>query len=76
LDAKVEKLRNWIQEKSVALFGLMVQVKIDQPEVPTAGQIGVEEKNPLNKQATSESEAKTRRKPIQNKFQPRNEALI
>ena len=74
LNAKVEKLREWIQEKSVALFGIKVQVKIDQPEVPTAGQIGVEGKNGINKHATGESEAKTRRKPIQNTFQPRNEA--
>jgi hypothetical protein len=34
LDAKVGKLRDWIQEKSVALFGLKVQVKIDKPPVP------------------------------------------
>ena len=60
LDAKVEKLRDWIQVKSVALFGLKVQVKIDQPETPTAGQIGAEEKNRLNKHVTSESKAKDR----------------
>lgn len=74
LDAKVQKLRDWIQEKSVALFGLTVQAKIDQPKVPTSGQIGVEEKNRLNKHTTSESEVKIRRKAIQNKIQPRNEA--
>ncbi len=34
LNQKVEKLRNWIQKKSVALFGLKVQVKIDEPELP------------------------------------------
>ena len=33
LDQKVEKLRNWIQKKSVALFALKVQVKIDKPKV-------------------------------------------
>ena len=33
LDAKVGKLRDWVQEKSVALFGLKVQVKIDKPKV-------------------------------------------
>ena len=34
LDTKVRNLRDWIQEKSVALFGLKVQVKIDKPPVP------------------------------------------
>jgi hypothetical protein len=34
LDAKVGKLRDWVQEKSVALFGLKVQVKIDKPQAP------------------------------------------
>jgi len=49
LDTKVENLREWIQDRSVALFGIRVQVKIDQPEVPTASQIGVEGKSGINK---------------------------
>lgn len=40
LNAKVEKLREWIQEKSVALFGLKVQVKIDEPQAPAPVQAG------------------------------------
>jgi hypothetical protein len=40
LDQKVEKLRDWIQEKSAALFGLTVQVKIDEPEIPAPVQAG------------------------------------
>jgi hypothetical protein len=40
LDQKVEKLRNWIQERSLWLFGLKVQVKIDEPEVPAPVQAG------------------------------------
>jgi len=40
LDQKVEKLRNWIQVRSLRLFGLKVQVKIDQPEVPAPVQVG------------------------------------
>ena len=34
LDSKAEKLRDCIQERSLRLFGLAIQVKIDQPEVP------------------------------------------
>lgn len=34
LEAKAGKLRDWVQEKSVALFGLKVQVKIDEPKLP------------------------------------------
>ena len=34
LDAKILKLKNWIQDRSVALFGLKVQVKIDEPQLP------------------------------------------
>ena len=40
LDAKVGKLRDWVQEKSVALFGLKVQVKIDEPLAPAPVQAG------------------------------------
>ena len=34
LDSKAEKLRDCIQERSLRLFGLKVEVKIDEPEVP------------------------------------------
>ena len=74
LDTKVGNLRDWIQEKSVALFGMRLQAKISKPEDPPVGRVAIEAKIRLNKHATSESEAKTRRKPIQNTFQPRNEA--
>jgi hypothetical protein len=40
LDAKVGKLRDWVQEKSVALFGLKVQVKIDEQQLPAPVQAG------------------------------------
>jgi hypothetical protein len=40
LDQKVEKLRNWIQVRSLRLFGLKVQVKIDEPEAPAPVQAG------------------------------------
>jgi hypothetical protein len=40
LNQKVEKLRNWIQERSLRLFGLKVQVKIDEPEAPAPVQAG------------------------------------
>jgi len=74
LDTKVGNLRDWIQEKSVALFGLRVQVKIDKPEDPPVGRVAIEARNRLNKHATSESKAKNRRKQIQNKIQPRKNA--
>ena len=66
LDAKAKKLRDWIQEKSVALFGLKVQVKIDKPEDPPIGRVAIEERNRINKHVPSKSKAKNRRKPIQN----------
>ena len=66
LDAKAKKLRDWIQEKSVALFGLKVQVKIDKPEDPPIGRVAIEERNRINKHVPSKSRAKNRRKPIQN----------
>ena len=74
LDAKVGKLRDWVQEKSVALFGLKVQIKIDKPEDPPVGRVAIEERNRIKKHTPSESKAKNRRKPIQNKIRPRNEA--
>lgn len=40
LDTKVGNLRDWIQEKSVALFGLKVQVKIDEPQAPAPVKAG------------------------------------
>lgn len=72
LDAKAKKLRDWIQEKSVALFGLKVQVKIDKPEDPPIGRVAIEERNRINKHIPSKSKAKNRRKPIQNKIPARN----
>jgi hypothetical protein len=74
LDTKIENLRDWIQEKSVALFGMRLQVKISKPKDPPVGRVAIEARNRLNKHATSKSEAKTRRKPIQNKIQLRNSA--
>jgi len=74
LDTKVGNLRDWIQGKSVALFGLRVQVKGGKPEDPPVGRIAIEARNRLNKHATSESKAKDRRKRIQNKIQPRKNA--
>lgn len=40
LDSKAAKLRDCIQERSFRLFGLTIQVKIDEPEVPAAGTAG------------------------------------
>ena len=40
LDSKAEKLRDCIQERSLRLFGLKIQIKIDEPEVPAAGTAG------------------------------------
>jgi len=40
LDAKILKLKSWIQERSVALFGLKVQVKIAEPQAPAPVQAG------------------------------------
>lgn len=37
LDSKAAKLRDCIQERSLRLFGLKVQVKIEPPEVPEPG---------------------------------------
>jgi hypothetical protein len=74
LDGKVGKLRDWVQEKSVALFGLKVQIKIDKPEDPPVGRVAIEERNRIKRHTPSESKAKNRRKPIQNKIRPRNEA--
>ena len=34
LDSKAAKLGDCIQERSLRLFGLAIQVKIDEPEVP------------------------------------------
>jgi hypothetical protein len=34
IDAKIVKLKSWIQDRSVALFGVKAQVKIDKPPVP------------------------------------------
>ena len=35
LDAKILKLKSWIRDRSVALFGVKAQVKIDKPPAPT-----------------------------------------
>jgi hypothetical protein len=40
LDSKAAKLKDCIQERSFRLFGLTIQVKIDEPEVPAAGTAG------------------------------------
>ena len=53
LDTKVGNLRDWIQEKSVALFGMRLQVKISKPEDPPVGRVAIEARNRLNKHAIS-----------------------
>ena len=40
LDSKAAKLGDCIQERSLRLFGLAIQVKIDEPEVPAPVQAG------------------------------------
>ena len=40
LDSKAAKLRDCIQERSLRLFGLKIQVTIDEPEVPAPVQAG------------------------------------
>jgi hypothetical protein len=40
LDSKAAKLRDCIQERSLRLFGLKVQVKIDEPAAPAPVQAG------------------------------------
>ena len=39
LDSKAAKLGDCIQESSLRLFGLAIQVKIDKPEVPAPVQV-------------------------------------
>ena len=40
LDSKAAKLRDCIQERSLRLFGLKIQVKIDEPLAPAPVQAG------------------------------------